>query len=247
MTEQEIIKAAKTNWLAWQGLKELQPEVALWMEGHKKDLGYMNQIGKIDGIGMLHNIGTSAWTIYRLRPDYEPHRYWFQPSSGTVYQGAGFGDDSGWLEVTAEYAEYLRRKPDGEWELRIVKAGDIYWSSALGVNVANADFDLINTIHDRCYRWCKPKQPEAGWREYRVEARNGVHYVKGYKGGDMALHKALCRVGFGGVQFDGQKERHWWYMNISMLITESGYIGECDDGVENKPAVPVKARFWESK
>jgi hypothetical protein len=38
MTEQEIITAAKTNWLAWQGLKELQPEVAAWMEGHEDDL-----------------------------------------------------------------------------------------------------------------------------------------------------------------------------------------------------------------
>jgi hypothetical protein len=35
MTEQEIIAAAKTNWLAWQGLKELQPEVAAWMEAQK--------------------------------------------------------------------------------------------------------------------------------------------------------------------------------------------------------------------
>jgi hypothetical protein len=32
MTEQEIIAA----WLAWQGLKELHPEVAAWMEGHGK-------------------------------------------------------------------------------------------------------------------------------------------------------------------------------------------------------------------
>ena len=32
MTEQEIRAVAKTNWLAWQGLRELQPEVAAWME-----------------------------------------------------------------------------------------------------------------------------------------------------------------------------------------------------------------------
>ena len=66
MTEQEIIQAAKTNWLAWQGLNELQPEVAAWMEGHRKDLIYYT--------GKRWAAGWDGFDkgINRLRPDYEP-------------------------------------------------------------------------------------------------------------------------------------------------------------------------------
>ena len=68
MTEQEIIAAAKTNWLAWQGLKELQPDVAAWMEGHTEDIGMpTNSVS-----GWTKTFNGESFNVYRLRPDYEP-------------------------------------------------------------------------------------------------------------------------------------------------------------------------------
>ena len=68
MTEQEIIQAAKTNWLAWQGLNELQPEVAAWMEGHKSDCVWRDHDCNTRGPVARWLVGY----VYRLRPDYEP-------------------------------------------------------------------------------------------------------------------------------------------------------------------------------
>jgi len=89
----------------------------------------------------------------------------------------------------------------------------------------------------------KPKAPATGWREYPVTARRGVYYVKGYKGSDMALHKALCRVGFGGVQFEGQDT---WCALVAAYVDNGGLHMFSHDH-DSKLATPVKVRFWESK
>jgi hypothetical protein len=236
MTEQEIIAAAKTNWLAWQGLRELQPEVAAWMEGHKEDCRVLQYY---DGV-MLDADRVAfdcAGSVYRLRPDYEPERWWFCAKTLKVFtNGSAIEPCEDCVEVTPEYAEYLRNKPDGEWELRMAKAGD----------ETNECFKLPCDLEDcgpsdRGYRWCKPKQPEAGWREYRLEARNGVYYVKGYRGGDMALHKALCRVGFGGVQFEGCDA--WSMLVAAYRRDETLYIYDSGE-IPSVTATPIKVRFW---
>ncbi len=70
MTEQEIIKLAKTNWFGWQGLRELQPEVAAWMESHRVDCRIMN--ADTDELADFVPEFTCCGRVYRLRPDYEP-------------------------------------------------------------------------------------------------------------------------------------------------------------------------------
>jgi hypothetical protein len=150
MTEQEIIAAAKTNWLAWQGLKELQPEVAAWMEEHLSDLRF------VDADGMwpswMDSKSPRLEVCYRLRPDYEPVRWWFDVVTAKVSSTIGTH------EVTAEYADYLRTKPDGEWELRKPDAGDLYKLVTLPGN-ATASSTTKRDLgpQDRGYRWCKPK------------------------------------------------------------------------------------------
>jgi hypothetical protein len=247
MTEQEIIAAAKTNWLAWQGLKELQPEVAAWMDGHKSDCGYYDaEFNKVLDVGGL-NLDCRC-EIYRLRPDYEPVKWWFLPPDKTLAQ---YGivechperPNASWLEVTPEYADYLRNKPDGEWELRMAKKGDICWDWKV-LMVLNGDYGDIDAT-DRGYRWCKVAKPGPayGWREYAVTERNGVYYVKGYRGGDMALHKALCRVGFGGVQFEGLND---WSMVVPAFIGSHGML--MYSSIKGATlATPIKTRFWEAQ
>jgi hypothetical protein len=249
MTEQEIIKLAKTNWLAWQGLKELQPEVAAWMEGHKSDIGFLDVASRLRLTGRVPI--EEPLYVYRLRPDYEPVRWWFCPTINRTHQQEG-NVCSVCMEVTAGYAEYLRNKPDGEWELRIVKVGDTYWSDFLAVCVANTDFSDCDTIGDRGYRWCKPKQPKAThlWREYAI-TRDDQGYCVWTDAGDRwplhVLESSPTPLGlFGGVQFKGQKGENW-HMETALLITSGGRVENCDCDYNLMPAVPVKCRFREAK
>jgi len=242
MTEQEMIKAAKTNWLAWQGLKELQPEVAAWMEGHSNDCRVLKHYNAeiIDSARVDFNCTGS---VYRLRPDYEPERWWFHELTGKVRNESQ--TLNGWLEVTPEYAEYLSNKPDGEWELRMFEFGDtIMGYGGIGGKVVCYWYPSCPWgKKDRGYRWCKPKATH-GWREYAVVERNGSYYVKGYRGGDMALHKALCRVGFGGVQFEGCNT--WSMLVAAYRRDETLYIYDSGE-IPSVTATPIKVRFWEAQ
>jgi hypothetical protein len=108
MTEKEIIKAAKTNWMCWQGLKVQQPEVAEWMERHWEDIGMPTRC-KRDG--WVKTFNREPFNVYRLRPDYEPLKWFFHPSTGHVIPRNTMTENeppSDWMEVTPEYAEYLR-------------------------------------------------------------------------------------------------------------------------------------------
>ena len=164
MTENEIITAAKTNWLAWQGLKELRPEVASWMEGHKDDLIYLT------GTRWTKGHSTFDGGINRLRPDYEQLKWWFDTVEKEVYKGT-VAKYPAVYEVTAEYADYLRNKPDGECDLRDVEKGDTFfdmrtgnWNVCeLGIHTDNPKIPVL--------RWCKPKPNIAQLRRELVEAR----------------------------------------------------------------------------
>jgi hypothetical protein len=174
MTEQEIITAAKTNWLAWQGLKELQPEVAAWMEGHGKDISRL--ANGTSAVELVHTglfitaTDFMAGNVYRLRPDYEPLKWWFDTITKDVRQGS-CAVHSACFEVTAEYADYLRNKPDGECDLRDVEKGDTFfdmrtgnWNVCeLGIHTDNPKIPVL--------RWCKPKPDIAQLRRELVEAR----------------------------------------------------------------------------
>jgi len=248
MTEQEIIAAAKTNWLAWQGLRELQPEVAAWMEEHKADCVWHDHVCNIRGPVARFLDGY----VYRLRPDYEPVLKWFfHPATLQVIPRNMMTENEpgkDWLEITADYAAYLRNKPDGEWELRMAKAGECYWCmydkepETFGSDLADIG------PKDRGYRWCKPKQPEAGWREYAVVERKGSYMIDGYGNATsgLNLYKALGRGGFGGVQFEGQRHSAWM-MQINYLIDDAGMLMHCEKAGTCKPAIPVKVRFWEAQ
>jgi hypothetical protein len=174
MTENEIITAAKTNWLAWQGLKELQPEVAAWMEGHEDDLIVHT------GTRWVQGHSTFDGGINRLRPDYEQLKWWFLPLgcgtfSNPQLEQCSKQPNTNWLEVTAEYADYLRNKPDGEWELRKPDSGEqiLIWINGRFSRpmTAGNGIKMNDTPADRGYRWCKPKPDIAQLRRELVEAR----------------------------------------------------------------------------
>jgi len=185
-------------------------------------------------------------TVRMLLTKYEPERYWLNTNTMEIQQkpeGHHWVNPEFFIEVTPEYAEYLRNKPDGEWELRMVVVGNVYrqfGSSLVSTACRNVQDD---GPHDRGYRWCRPKVTH-GWREYAVVERNGVYYVKGYRGGDMALHKALCRVGFGGVQFEGCDT--WSMLVAAYRRDETLYIYDSGE-IPSVTATPIKVRFWEAR
>jgi len=241
MTQQEIIKAAKTNWLAWQGLKELQPEVAAWMRDKLTSLIWRDDEEWIE-VKLSHNMHESF--VYRLRPDYKSDQFWFDPVDKLIHTGDKLYLQ--WLEVTAEYADYLHNKPDGEWELRKPKGGDdccgIGWVRGICRDESYGD-DCGPT--DRGYRWCKPKAPAYGWREYAVVERKGSYIIDGYGNATsgLNLYKAAGRVGFGGVQFKGQNT---WCALVAAYENDGGLHMFSHD-YDSKLATPIKCRFWEAQ
>jgi hypothetical protein len=251
MTEQEIIKAAKTNWLAWQGLRELQPEVADWMESHAEDCRVLFGINFLGKVAVKYDC---PLTIYRLRPDYEPEpvaRWWFCPTINRTHQQEG-NVCSACMEVTSEYAGYLRNKPDGECELRTPKKGDLFYENygnSFEWDRAENDWDVFPYPQFHL-RWCRPKQPEAGWREYAVKPIDGEDYICADDDALATLDVAKREHGaygrFGGVQFEGQKGGNW-FMQTSLLMTANGTLTDSDCDYNLMPAVPVKARFLEAQ
>jgi hypothetical protein len=135
------------------------------MEGHKEDCKMVKQAW-INSKGQF-----LPEFAYRLRPDYEPEKWWFDTVEKEVYKGT-VAKYPAVYEVTAEYADYLRNKPDGEWELQIPKDGDDIMDTdgegyLCGKYYITTDFGP----HDRGYRWCKPKPDIAQLRRDLVEAR----------------------------------------------------------------------------
>jgi len=197
--------------------------------------------------GFSHNgLGSITDIEVQLK---EPDRWWFCPGSKCVYVGAKpEGNPS--VEVTPEYADYLRNKPDGEWELRNdwtyggIVIGWPHQEEYTVQIVAPIDHGTA----DRGYRWCKPKAPAYGWREYAVVERKGSYMIDGYGNATsgLNLYKALGRVGFGGVQFEGQRHSAWM-MQINYLIDDAGMLMHCEKAGTCKPAVPIKVRFWEAQ
>jgi hypothetical protein len=179
-----------------------------------------------DAQGRLRGIET-------VRNEPEPTRWWFDRDRKAVTDDAGrlpFAMD---VEVTPEYAAYLRKNPGDGWELRMVKRDDQF-VAYYGGGIDFADHDAEDCgPHDRGYRWCKAK-PAAGWREYPVEARNGVWMVMDYHGGALTLHKAMSRVGYGGVR--------WRKPDGTRTATGCMWSRTFVDG---RPWKPVAVRFWE--
>jgi hypothetical protein len=87
-------------------------------------------------------------------------------------------------------------------------------------------------------------EPKAGWRVYDVIRNKRKYYVKdlGSCGGDVFLPNAAGMVGFGGVQFEGQ-HGDGWHMTPCFMDGEGGTYEFSSNG--DKPAVPIRARFWE--
>jgi hypothetical protein len=89
-------------------------------------------------------------------------------------------------------------------------------------------------------------KPKVGWRVYDVKALGGVYYVIGKcKHDGIRLSNCIDMVGFGGVQFEGQIGNAW-VMGVCALIDGNGSVcGYCES--DDKPAVPIRARFWEAQ
>jgi len=170
MDEKAIIEKAKTNRMCHAGVRETDPELAAWMEGHRADCLCMDFHGvfwAITDIDDFRMIGR----VYRLRPDYEPLRYVFDPVTLAVEDTHDAAIRFGWLEVTAEYANYLRTPVDGYPELRKPEKGDCFWSATCGGPLTpDCDFEDDGPA-DRGYRWCKPRVDLDAMRKAVADAR----------------------------------------------------------------------------
>jgi hypothetical protein len=204
-----------------------------------------------DGVEYIIRLIDASDNKFEVRAEPKPRVcksrlcWWFNPKLGKVEEGTDAGSD--WMKVTPEYAEYLRNKPEGEWELRKHKRGDgIVTYPVQERLVCEWEPHPNETPDDRGYRWCKPK---AGWRVYDVVVRNGEDCIAFAGDAIATLDVAMREHGkygrFGGVQFEGQRV-DCWSMSICACIDKDGYMPTFaeDDEV---PAVPIRARFWETQ
>jgi hypothetical protein len=155
-----------------------------------------------------------------------------------------------WLEVTPDYAAYLQAKPEGDYELRKVKEGDMFVSMEfLKWKEARSSFANCSA-NDRGYRWCKVRQadPESPWREYEVKEFFGRDTVFNSDGDRIiTLQEAVERPDllgrFGGVRFKRQSD-DLWRTDIRQLIEPDGTLWRLSAAPHAIPAIPIRARFW---
>lgn len=85
-------------------------------------------------------------------------------------------------------------------------------------------------------------QPSGEWVEYPIDRDCGAYSVtvddKYYH-----LFECLSMVAFGGVQF-AQQEDDDWHMIIAAWVDCAGCLAWGTVGGNEKPAVPVRVRFW---
>jgi len=225
-TEEQRIEWGKQNMVCLAGLCK---PAAAWLKERKAKVSNVKATGVIAEMGLT----------YRLDPDYQPpvKRWWFDTITKTIIKDGQTVDQNA-LEVTAEYAALIEKKPECECELRKVRKGDVYYSYAGDWFTAGFDDEIGNDE----YRWCKPRKV-AGWVKYEIKAINGLYCVIGINGGNYRLDKAANRVGFGGVQFEGLGA---WYMTTRKLKDSHGVLFDIELYYDDRvPAVPVRCRFWE--
>ena len=95
------------------------------------------------------------------------------------------------------------------------------------------------------------EEPKKRWVEYPIVANDwayvcDVKHISEFDGDytECDLYQLQAIVGFGGVQFDGQKDDEW-SMDVALFIDKDGDTCAYDTGeYHNKPATPIKARFW---
>ncbi len=250
MNERELIRWAKTNCVCWAGLT---PEQREFLERHKKDVGryfgYDDEMMQATGVDMtcsgvgsirIPPIAGCDGYVFRLRPDYEPEpelRWYVNRQTHQVVH-ASDAVSSRWLEVTPEYANYLRKSLGDGWELRMGKVGDVAISRWGGHHVTlNCDLKDVSA-DDRGIRWVKVK-PRMGWREYRVEPElfSGDWCIVGKHSASASytyLDNAPRIPGFGGTQYRRPNGTLTDYVATLVFMTDEG------------PATPVKVRFWEA-
>jgi len=200
--------------------------------------------------------------IYRLRTDFElpkeKKRWFFQLRTYRIVSPVCWIDTLAWTQnvekgIAIEFKEselpYLK-KPEGDWEFRIVEKNDLYIIYLGGKQGVESILDCTPVRAKQIlsgYRWCKPKEKVGHWVEYPIElAEWGYQVVNGFdKRGLLNASVSPKNLGlFGGVQFEGQMMEDDFFpisdVGMPLSIIDQLMDSDCDA----KPATPIKARFW---
>ena len=173
MKEQGIIEYLKTNTAAYCLMPK---ECREFLEG--KPFDWLAVSGKFllphDSVFKIAQ--RSINSTFRLRADYQPPtpaKWWYlPPNENREFDLARCSeqptkvDEADWQETTAEFAAYLRTKPEGNCELREVGLGDRCYGVDGIWSVAKEHHDTVK------YRWCKP-------RDFFME-RDELKYKEGW-------------------------------------------------------------------
>ena len=193
-TEDQRIEWAKANTTALTGLCDAAQK---YLVDRKDHVGTI--IGNGDFTTGIFIRVEYANITYRLAPDYPPPvklpcGYWFDTKTLQVTHGIPASDSE--IEVTDEFAAYLRDKPDGECELRVPQRGDTYFDMSTYFDMRLSKWNMCTTgiyaddPKKPAIRWCKPRKATSQLPRYIIRSTDGIKYVWDSKGRYAVCHGA---------------------------------------------------------
>ena len=91
--------------------------------------------------------------------------------------------------------------------------------------------------------WRRPKTKGGHWTYHTVIEKGGRWFFKHNATLALPLYKSLSMVGFGGVEYEGCEGT--WFMDTALLIDGHGHLpSNTSEGINARPAIPVRVRFW---
>ena len=215
----------------------------------------------------------NRWQCFRLNPDWEPKKTRYLVSTIDPFCGCVLICTEGkasvwkdgptsyeavpstsvdelceggyWLEIREKDLPYMK-KPNGDWEFRKARAGDIIMTvSVLGDTTQAGTFKAASACTSVLggYRWCRVDAKVEAKVDAKVEAKKTgrwVEYPVYVKGGrykvnvthhtktDRGLSFMPTLVGFGGIKFHGIDG----FQMVPYILKDQ------------KPVDPVSVRFW---
>jgi hypothetical protein len=225
----EQIDKLKRNMTAFGGLSKEERE---FLKEHMSDVGVLASCGECVCFGDLSEFNYSA--VYRLRKHFElpekKERWFLHTESLTVHTFSTpecqtmAETEPGYIEITEDEREYLENKPEPvegfEWVLKIPDKGEQHACKG------KYDISRMNGI-----RWTLVKKDP--FVEYDIQPAGHhwqvyiIHLLRA-----VFIDSLPGMVGFAGYKFklsDG---------------TETEWLEDCPCLIEDKPATPIKARFY---
>lgn len=179
------IEGLKRNKL---GFRWLPNDVQEWMKDNWRELVVTNHNGWVPKAACVFADGR----VYRVDKNYQlpkPMKYWIrftEDKHGYLLDESPTPIDNRFLEISRAHFDYIEKRPDIGWELRIPENGDEYLALS-DRTVRQAIGPYRQGIEH--YRWCRKPEPKV--QEYPIEKLGLKYFVRIKPGFSLYLTPAI--------------------------------------------------------